>query len=119
MNKMRTIKNVRTLRDLLPKRSMCTTVQKRQDENYSKDKVTHFGFSDNVSELDKKKKVLKVFDNVAESYDKMNDAMSFGVHRLWKDKFVDTLNAPDDIQLLDVAGGTGKYPFTFCHFSAN
>ena len=87
--------------------------------------MTHFGFSDNVSELEKKKKVLKVFDNVAESYDKMNDAMSFGVHRLWKDKFVETLNPPDDIKLLDVAGGTGKYQFTFyghellMHFTQN
>ena len=91
-------------------RHLCTTLSSRSqnDQNYSKDKVTHFGFEDNVSEIDKKKKVLKVFDSVAESYDKMNDAMSFGVHRLWKDKFVDVLNPPEDLKLLDVAGGTGN-----------
>ena len=90
-------------------RHLCTNLPKRaqNDQNYSKDKVTHFGFEDNVSEVEKKKKVLKVFDSVAESYDKMNDAMSFGVHRLWKDKFVDVLNPPEDLKLLDVAGGTG------------
>ncbi len=53
--------------------------------------------------------VLGVFENVASSYDLMNDAMSFGVHRLWKDYFVSVLNPTPDMKLLDVAGGTGHY----------
>ena len=49
-----------------------------------------------------------MFENVASSYDKMNDAMSLGIHRLWKDRFIRTLNPPVGTKLLDVAGGTGK-----------
>jgi 2-methoxy-6-polyprenyl-1,4-benzoquinol methylase len=53
--------------------------------------------------------VRGVFDSVASSYDLMNDAMSLGVHRLWKDSFVSLLrpgsNGP--LRCIDVAGGTG------------
>lgn len=52
--------------------------------------------------------VLGVFENVASSYDLMNDAMSLGIHRLWKDYFVSVLNPAYDTKLLDVAGGTGR-----------
>ena len=52
--------------------------------------------------------VYKVFENVAHSYDLMNDAMSFGIHRIWKDKFMKVLNPLPGTQLLDVAGGTGR-----------
>jgi 2-methoxy-6-polyprenyl-1,4-benzoquinol methylase len=52
--------------------------------------------------------VLSVFENVASSYDLMNDAMSFGVHRLWKDYYVSILNPTPEMKLLDVAGGTGR-----------
>ena len=76
---------------------------------YSSEKKTHFGFRNDVTEEEKKVKVLQVFDSVAESYDKMNDAMSFGVHRLWKDRFVEVLDPPVDMKLLDVAGGTGMW----------
>lgn len=51
--------------------------------------------------------VYKVFENVASSYDKMNDAMSFGIHRLWKDRLIKVLNPSPGTKLLDVAGGTG------------
>lgn len=51
--------------------------------------------------------VYKVFENVASSYDKMNDAMSLGIHRLWKDRLIRVLNPPEGTKLLDVAGGTG------------
>lgn len=44
---------------------------------------------------------------MAHSYDLMNDAMSFGIHRIWKDKFMRVLNPLPGTQLLDVAGGTG------------
>ena len=85
---------------------------KSDDKLYSTEKKTHFGFRNDVTEEEKKVKVLQVFDSVAESYDKMNDAMSFGVHRLWKDRFVEVLDPPEDLKLLDVAGGTGK-SYTF------
>lgn len=48
-----------------------------------------------------------VFENVASKYDLMNDTMSFGLHRLWKDYFVNRLAPTPHTQLIDVAGGTG------------
>ena len=51
--------------------------------------------------------VLDVFHNVADKYDLMNDAMSAGVHRIWKDHFVEQLCPDPGTKLLDVAGGTG------------
>lgn len=48
-----------------------------------------------------------VFSSVASSYDVMNDAMSLGIHRLWKDHFVSKLDPRGGINVLDVAGGTG------------
>ena len=47
------------------------------------DKTTHFGFQ-KVAESEKASKVRSVFSSVANSYDVMNDLMSFGLHRLWK-----------------------------------
>eukprot|EP00112_Aurelia_sp_Birch-Aquarium-sp1_P005708 Seg1647.6 transcript_id=Seg1647.6/GoldUCD/mRNA.D3Y31 product="2-methoxy-6-polyprenyl-1 4-benzoquinol methylase mitochondrial" protein_id=Seg1647.6/GoldUCD/D3Y31 len=67
---------------------------------------THFGYED-VLESEKKQKVYDVFANVAESYDLMNDVMSGGLHRLWKDHFVRKCNPTPGRKLLDVAGGTG------------
>ncbi|KAK0553486.1 2-hexaprenyl-6-methoxy-1,4-benzoquinone methyltransferase [Tilletia horrida] len=67
---------------------------------------THFGFKD-VAEDDKEGLVGGVFSSVASSYDLMNDAMSLGIHRLWKDHFVKTLDPRSGIHCLDVAGGTG------------
>lgn len=71
-------------------------------------RTTHFGFK-TVAEESKQGLVKEVFNNVASSYDLMNDAMSMGVHRLWKDDFVSSL-APGKrgpMRCLDVAGGTG------------
>lgn len=51
--------------------------------------------------------VYKVFESVAQKYDVMNDAMSLGVHRLWKDMLLHVMNPQPGIRLLDVAGGTG------------
>jgi ubiquinone/menaquinone biosynthesis C-methylase UbiE len=53
--------------------------------------------------------VGKVFANVADKYDLMNDLMSGGVHRLWKSRFIDLLDPKCDTKLLDVAGGTGIF----------
>ena len=49
----------------------------------------------------------KVFENVAEKYDLMNDLMSGGIHRIWKDLFVSRLGPTQNCKYLDVAGGTG------------
>jgi 2-methoxy-6-polyprenyl-1,4-benzoquinol methylase len=46
---------------------------------------------------------------VASKYDMMNDAMSFGIHRIWKDIFIQRLGPTADTHLLDVAGGTGNW----------
>ncbi|EJC98871.1 UbiE/COQ5 methyltransferase [Fomitiporia mediterranea MF3/22] len=70
--------------------------------------TTHFGFQE-VETDTKEDLVRSVFSSVAGKYDLMNDAMSLGVHRLWKDTFVSTLNPgrKGPLRCLDVAGGTG------------
>ncbi|MCG2662730.1 class I SAM-dependent methyltransferase, partial [Brevundimonas sp.] len=65
-----------------------------------------FGFRD-VDAREKVKMVRGVFDSVASSYDVMNDLMSVGVHRLWKDAAAAKLNPRPGETILDVAGGTG------------
>ncbi|CAG0887502.1 unnamed protein product [Cyprideis torosa] len=72
--------------------------------------MTHFGYED-IPEQDKEARVYEVFHNVAEKYDVMNDAMSFGIHRLWKDHFIADLQPYPGIRVLDVAGGTGDIAF--------
>ena len=56
---------------------------------------------------DKTKLVNSVFSKVYNKYDLMNDVMSFGIHRIWKDKFIDWMNPSSDSSLIDVASGTG------------
>lgn len=65
-----------------------------------------FGFRD-VDATDKVRMVRGVFDSVASNYDLMNDLMSAGVHRLWKDAAAAKLNPRPGEVILDVAGGTG------------
>jgi demethylmenaquinone methyltransferase/2-methoxy-6-polyprenyl-1,4-benzoquinol methylase len=75
-------------------------------------RTTHFGFKD-VAEDDKAGMVHGVFTNVASKYDIMNDVMSMGIHRVWKDALMDWLVPRDGQRLLDVAGGTGDVAFRF------
>ena len=75
-------------------------------------KTTHFGFRD-VAEDQKAGLVHGVFSRVASRYDVMNDLMSVGVHRLWKNAMLDWLVPRDGQHLLDVAGGTGDIAFRF------
>jgi demethylmenaquinone methyltransferase/2-methoxy-6-polyprenyl-1,4-benzoquinol methylase len=75
-------------------------------------RTTHFGFQD-VAEDQKAGMVHGVFTNVASKYDIMNDVMSMGIHRVWKDALMDWLAPRDGQQLLDVAGGTGDVAFRF------
>ncbi|MCE3231418.1 MAG: ubiE [Alphaproteobacteria bacterium] len=71
---------------------------------------THFGF-EAVSSFEKTRRVKDVFRRVAPNYDLMNDLMSLGIHRLWKDHLVWRLDLPKNAQVLDVAGGTGDIAF--------
>ena len=71
---------------------------------------TSFG-TKNVTPEEKTNLVLDVFDSVATKYDIMNDAMSAGVHRIWKDKLVKQINPQQHHKILDVAGGTGDIAF--------
>ena len=75
-------------------------------------KETHFGF-ETINEKEKAGRVQGVFNSVASKYDVMNDVMSLGVHRIWKDMMMDWLAPRADQKLLDVAGGTGDIAFNF------
>ena len=74
---------------------------------------THFGFEDLPLD-DKQRRVDDVFRSVARRYDLMNDLMSGGLHRAWKDALVTAVNPPRsdrEFALLDLAGGTGDVAF--------
>lgn len=69
-----------------------------------------FGYED-VPPEEKTARVRGVFSSVASRYDLMNDAMSGGMHRLWKDRFVRRVKPREGEQVLDMAGGTGDIAF--------
>jgi demethylmenaquinone methyltransferase/2-methoxy-6-polyprenyl-1,4-benzoquinol methylase len=69
-----------------------------------------FGYEE-VSPEEKTTRVGAVFSNVARKYDVMNDAMSGGMHRLWKDRFVRRVKPRPGETILDMAGGTGDIAF--------
>jgi demethylmenaquinone methyltransferase/2-methoxy-6-polyprenyl-1,4-benzoquinol methylase len=73
---------------------------------------THVSFGDElVSPEEKTRRVGRVFSSVAQRYDVMNDLMSGGMHRLWKDRFVNRVKPRAGEQILDMAGGTGDVAF--------
>ena len=74
--------------------------------------TTHFGFQA-VPEAEKARLVHGVFTRVASKYDLMNDLMSMGIHRIWKEAMMDWLAPRPGQRLLDVAGGTGDVAFRF------
>ena len=76
------------------------------------DKTTHFG-AQTVLESEKAGKVKSLFGDVASKYDIMNDVMSVGIHRIWKEAMMDWLAPRTGQKLLDVAGGTGDVAFKF------
>ena len=85
-----------------------TNSQLNQPGPSSESRTTHFGFQ-TVPEEAKESLVKNVFNSVASSYDVMNDAMSLGVHRLWKDDYVSSLRPgrKGPMRCIDLAGGTG------------
>lgn len=90
---------------------------------YVQGESTHFGY-ESIHVEQKEKRVREVFENVAESYDLMNDLMSGGLHRFWKDYLVKVScvtsmakmvrsSSSRELKILDVAGGTGDIAFRF------
>ncbi len=69
-----------------------------------------FGYED-ITPEEKTARVGEVFSSVAAKYDVMNDAMSGGMHRLWKDRFVRRVKPQPGEAILDMAGGTGDIAF--------
>ena len=78
--------------------------------------IASFGFRD-VPASEKEGLVRGVFSSVARRYDLMNDLMSGGVHRLWKDAMVEWLDPRPGQRILDVAGGTGDIAFRLAAFA--
>lgn len=82
----------------------------------SEPQFTHFG-SQTVPKDEKEKLVGNVFSSVASKYDIMNDVMSLGIHRCWKDHFINKLdagkrpNSTEPLHFIDVAGGSGDIAF--------
>jgi len=76
------------------------------------EKTTHFGFQQ--VDVDQKQGLVKgVFDSVASNYDLMNDVMSLGTHRLWKNYTIASSNVSKGDKVLDIAGGTGDLAIKF------
>ncbi|MBB4612849.1 bifunctional demethylmenaquinone methyltransferase/2-methoxy-6-polyprenyl-1,4-benzoquinol methylase UbiE [Novosphingobium taihuense] len=76
-----------------------------------------FGYED-IPADQKEERVGAIFSNVARKYDVMNDAMSVGMHRLWKDKFVRRVRPQPGEAILDMAGGTGDIAFRMAKHGA-
>ncbi|WP_324828570.1 class I SAM-dependent methyltransferase [Qipengyuania zhejiangensis] len=77
-----------------------------------------FGYED-IDAEEKTGRVGEVFSNVAAKYDIMNDAMSGGMHRLWKDRFVRRVKPQPGEAILDMAGGTGDIAFRMAERGAS
>ena len=73
----------------------------------SRDNQKVFFGDEKVEKKAKTKGVNKIFSQVADNYDLMNDLMSFGLHRVWKKQFVKNTNIKDKSKILDLASGTG------------
>ena len=84
----------------------------KKNQTQQSQTTTHFGFK-NVNITEKPRLVRSVFDSVAPNYDLMNDIMSLGIHRLWKNTLIKKLKPNQSMRLLDVGGGTGDIAFKF------
>ena len=84
--------------------------QNQPQNSQANPESTQFG-EENVTPEEKTAKVRGVFDSVADQYDVMNDLMSGGVHRLWKNHLIRKIRPKAGLSYLDVAGGTGDIAF--------
>lgn len=78
------------------------------------DQTTHFGYQ-KVKTAEKARRVAGVFHSVAARYDLMNDLMSGGIHRLWKQFTIELSGVRPGNDILDIAGGTGDLTAKFSH----
>ena len=74
---------------------------------------THFGFQE-IEKTEKTKKVKEVFDNVSDSYDLMNDLMSFGIHRIWKRIAIEMASIRSDSLILIIYADDHLLASTIC-----
>lgn len=86
--------------------------EKTMTDRTQESKTTHFGFTE-VPLHEKSRRVADVFHSVASQYDIMNDVMSFGLHRLWKQFTITQSGIRPGQHVLDVAGGTGDLSIEF------
>ena len=87
------------------------------DANAAEPETVSFGYEE-VTPEEKTERVGAVFSSVAKNYDRMNDAMSAGMHRLWKDRFVRRVKPRAGETILDMAGGTGDIAFRMARHGA-
>ncbi|KAJ2890423.1 2-hexaprenyl-6-methoxy-1,4-benzoquinone methyltransferase [Coemansia aciculifera] len=97
------------------RRGLSSTAFLRDSAQQDPTSTTHFGYKTVPSDM-KETLVRGVFSSVAKRYDVMNDAMSMGVHRLWKDHFIRKMAPSPGAKLLDVAGGTGDIAQRFLEY---
>lgn len=89
-----------------------------KDHNEIEDALeTFFGFKP-VPPEERRKKINAVFSSVASRYNLMNDAMSFGLHRSWKNHLIDIIRPRDGAHILDMAAGTGDITLKYLKKSA-
>lgn len=117
------LRNVSRRAVLKRTRNFSASTTKAGERPYLQGDDTHFGF-ETVAVNEKEGRVKEVFESVADSYDIMNDLMSGGLHRYWKDHLLDLSavasmaravrqNSSSELRILDVAGGTGDVAFRF------
>jgi len=93
-----------------------STGQQQQHQNEDATDLVDFGY-ERVATESKQLRVNSVFDKVARNYDLMNDLMSAGLHRLWKDVLVDCAGPVPGQACLDMAGGTGDVAFRLVQYA--
>lgn len=94
------------------------TLEANTGEHSKNTDAVSFGFQD-VAPKEKTARVGEVFSRVARRYDIMNDAMSGGLHRLWKDRFVARVRPRAGEAIVDMAGGTGDIAFRLARAGAH
>ncbi|KAI5290023.1 2-hexaprenyl-6-methoxy-1,4-benzoquinone methyltransferase [Ascosphaera aggregata] len=134
----RSLQSTAKRRILLPQQYQCFSCSVRACQQQSTSghrtqqpvgETTEFGY-ETIAKAEKEARVGAVFSSVAASYDKMNDFMSLGIHRLWKDYFIRSLNPGSPFKpgkphteqgwnILDVAGGTGDIAFGMLNHATN